>query len=119
MAAGNMIGDIQASLDSEAERLEAEVQKLRKASAALAGGTPPRPARRPKRAKASSVKRGRPKGSGKRGQQAVKLVLDRPGITIPQLAKAMKIQPNYLYRVLPGLAADGLVQQVDKGWYPA
>ena len=31
----------------------------------------------------------------------------------------MKIQPNYLYRVLPGLEKDGKVKKKDKGWYPA
>jgi hypothetical protein len=32
---------------------------------------------------------------------------NKPRIPIPELANAMKIQPNYLYRVLPKLAADG------------
>ena len=31
----------------------------------------------------------------------------------------MKIQPNYLYRVLPGLEQDGKVKKKDKGWFPA
>jgi hypothetical protein len=43
-------------------------------------------------------------------------VRSNPGITIPELAKAMKIQPNYLYRVLPKLAADGQVKRDGKGW---
>ncbi|HEU0019912.1 MAG TPA: hypothetical protein VFQ14_06440 [Thermoleophilaceae bacterium] len=79
-----------------------------------------RPARR-RRASASSGtgRRGRPRGSGKRAQQALDLVAGQPGITIPELAKAMKIQPNYLYRVLPGLEKDGKVKKKDKGWFPA
>jgi predicted Rossmann fold nucleotide-binding protein DprA/Smf involved in DNA uptake len=64
-------------------------------------------------------RRGRPRGSGKRAQQALDLVGGQPGITIPELAKAMNIQPNYLYRVLPGLEQDGKVKKKDKGWYPA
>jgi predicted Rossmann fold nucleotide-binding protein DprA/Smf involved in DNA uptake len=64
-------------------------------------------------------RRGRPRGSGKRAQQALDLVGGQPGITIPELAKAMSIQPNYLYRVLPGLEQDGKVKKKDKGWYPA
>jgi DNA-binding IscR family transcriptional regulator len=43
-------------------------------------------------------------------------VRDRPGITIPDLAEAMKIQPNYLYRVVPKMAADGQVKRDGKGW---
>ena len=33
----------------------------------------------------------------------------RPGITIPELAEAMGIKQNYLYRVMPGLAEEGKV----------
>ena len=67
-----------------------------------AGGARPRrrpPARAPRR-------RGRPRGSGTRSKQALELVRARPGITIPEIAEAMGIQQNYLYRVLPG-AAEG------------
>lgn len=86
-----------------------------------AAATPSRPARRRRRASGSagSGRRGRPRGSGKRAQQALDLVAGQPGITIPELAKAMKIQPNYLYRVLPGLEQDGKVKKKDKGWFPA
>ncbi len=86
---------------------------------AAAAAAPSRPARR-RRASGSTGtgRRGRPRGSGKRAQQALDLVAGQPGITIPELAKAMKIQPNYLYRVLPGLEKDGKVKKKDKGWYP-
>jgi hypothetical protein len=86
-----------------------------------AAAAPSRPARRRRRASGSagSGRRGRPRGSGKRAQQALDLVAGQPGITIPELAKAMKIQPNYLYRVLPGLEQDGKVKKKDKGWFPA
>jgi DNA-binding IscR family transcriptional regulator len=43
-------------------------------------------------------------------------VRDKPGITIPELATAMKIQPNYLYRVVPKMAAGGQVKRDGKGW---
>jgi DNA-binding IscR family transcriptional regulator len=46
-------------------------------------------------------------------------VRKQPGITIPDLAKAMKIQPNYLYRVLPRLASEGQVKRNGQGWHPA
>jgi DNA-binding IscR family transcriptional regulator len=41
-----------------------------------------------------------------------------PGITIAELADAMKIKQNYLYRVLPGLASEGLVTKKGRGWHP-
>lgn len=129
--------------DIEARRRELaplvdEYRQLEEAAAALQGvdgstgggsgsgssrsaATPSRPARRRRRASGSvgSGRRGRPRGSGKRAQQALDLVAGQPGITIPELAKAMKIQPNYLYRVLPGLEQDGKVKKKDKGWFPA
>ena len=43
----------------------------------------------------------------------------RPGITIPELADAMGIKANYLYRVLPALESGGKVKKRDKGWHPA
>jgi predicted Rossmann fold nucleotide-binding protein DprA/Smf involved in DNA uptake len=114
----------------ELQPLVDEYNQLAEAAAALQGGdgasagTSPAAARsrptrrRGRRASASTGtgRRGRPRGSGKRAQQALDLVKDRPGITIPELAKAMKIQPNYLYRVLPGLEKDGKVKRKDKGW---
>jgi hypothetical protein len=125
--------------DIEARRRELaplveEYRQLEEAAAALQGvdgssggsgrssaaAATSRPARR-RRASGSTGtgRRGRPRGSGKRAQQALDLVAGQPGITIPELAKAMKIQPNYLYRVLPGLEKDGKVKKKDKGWFPA
>ena len=43
----------------------------------------------------------------------------KPGITIPELADAMGIKQNYLYRVLPSLQKDKLVKKQGKGWQPA
>jgi hypothetical protein len=126
--------------DIEARRRELaplveEYRQLEEAAAALQGvngssssstsrpaaaSAASRPARR-RRASGSTGtgRRGRPRGSGKRAQQALDLVAGQPGITIPELAKAMKIQPNYLYRVLPGLEKDGKVKKKGKGWHPA
>jgi hypothetical protein len=65
-----------------------------------------------------SGRRGRPRGSGTRSKQALELVRARPGISIPEMAEAMGIQQNYLYRVLPGLQKDGLVRKEGRGWHP-
>src|SRR4051812_3849803 len=73
----------------------------------------PRAAARPR----GTGRRGRPRGSGTRAAQALQLVRDRPGITIPELAEAMGIQQNYLYRVMPGLAEQGKVTKSGKGWH--
>lgn len=42
----------------------------------------------------------------------------QPGITIPEIAEQTGMKQNYLYRVLPGLAEDGLVRRDGRGWYP-
>ena len=85
--------------------------------AAASSGTPTR--RSPKRAAGSGTgaRRGRPKGGGTRSAQALDLVKERPGITIPELAEAMGIQQNYLYRVMPGLAEEGKVTKSGRGWH--
>jgi CRP-like cAMP-binding protein len=65
-----------------------------------------------------SGRRGRPRGSGTRGKQALELVRTSPGITIPEIAEQMGIQQNYLYRVLPGLQKEGLIRKEGRGWHP-
>ena len=67
---------------------------------------------------ATHPKRGRPKGSGTRAVEALALVKANPGITIPEIAEKMGIKQNYLYRVLPGLAQDGLIIKDGRGWKP-
>src|SRR3954453_21628104 len=111
-------------LVDEYHRLEAAVQALEgvNANGNGAGAAPARRTRRGRPAGTSTAakstgKRGRPKGSGTRAKQALELVRKSPGITIPELADKMKIKQNYLYRVLPGLAQDGLVEKQGKGWH--
>ena len=62
--------------------------------------------------------RGRPRGSSARAQQVLKLVREQPGITIAELAQRMKMKPNYLYRIVPGLQKDGKLEKRDKGFHP-
>ena len=106
-------------LVDEFHRLEAAERALsgvegKPASATTTTATPRR--RRSTRA-SSNGRRGRPRGSGTRAAQAMSLVGERPGITIPELAEAMGIKQNYLYRVMPGLAEDGKVTKSGRGWH--
>jgi ribosomal protein S25 len=107
----------------ELRPLVEEFNRLEKAAAALAGvggtqaGTSAK--RRSNGAGRSRRRRGRPRGSGNRAKQALELVRARPGITITELADAMGIKANYLYRVMPTLQKEGQVKKRDKGWHPA
>jgi hypothetical protein len=111
---------------TELRPLVDEYQRLEAAAAALEGVSPSATRRTPARATASARtrgaahgrRRGRPKGSGTRGAEALALVRATPGITIPEIAEKMGIKQNYLYRVLPGLAQDGLVIRDGRGWRP-
>lgn len=75
------------------------------------------PTRRRRSSGSSNGRRGRPRGSGTRAAQALSLVGERPGITIPEMAEAMGIKQNYLYRVMPGLAEEGKVAKSGRGWH--
>jgi hypothetical protein len=113
--------EIQARL-KELKPLVDEYDKLLAADRALGGlgngaSTPAPAARRRGRPQGTGAKRGRPKGGGSRAAEALQLVTDRPGITIPELAEAMGIKQNYLYRVMPGLAEEGKVSKSGRGWH--
>jgi hypothetical protein len=118
-------------IDKRLRELKAERSRLEAARVALTGGrrrpgrragSTARAARGHSRKRTTSTRLGRPRGArggNTRASQTLELVRKRPGITIPQLAKSMRIQPNYLYRVLPRLAADGQVKRDGQGWHPA
>jgi hypothetical protein len=107
-------------LVDEYHRLEAAEQALSGVGGngrrTTASASPTRRRARTARAKGTG-RRGRPRGSGTRANQALELVKSRPGITIPELAEAMGIKQNYLYRVMPGLAEEGKVTKSGRGWH--
>jgi CRP-like cAMP-binding protein len=106
-------------LVDEFHRLEAAAAALEGVPAGNSGSTAPaRRARRTRRSTTTTGRRGRPRGSGTRSKQALELVRSRPGITIPEIAKAIGIQQNYLYRVLPALQKEGQVRKEGRGWHP-
>jgi len=115
--------EIEARMDELRPHVD-EYHRLEAAAKALAGAAAPAASERsarplPRRGGGSgSGRAGRPRGSGTRGNQALEIVRAQPGITIPEIAEKMGIQQNYLYRVLPGLAQDGLVEKQGRGWHP-
>jgi Winged helix-turn-helix DNA-binding len=114
-------------IDSRLRELKEEVGKLEAARAALTGARrgPGRPANPSTpsdgRGRATARRAGRTRGrrgGNTRANQALELVRSKPGITIPQIAEALKIEPNYLYRVMPKLVEDGQIKRDGQGWHP-
>jgi hypothetical protein len=114
-------------IDNRLAQLKEEVARLEAARSALLGSATRRGPGRPRGSTSSSSGRrtgrrpGRPRGrrgGGTRATQALDLVKNRPGITIPQIAEELKIEPNYLYRVMPRLVSEGQVRREGQGWHP-
>jgi ribosomal protein S25 len=125
----DVLSKIRSDLEKRLHELEPLIEEhaqVRKALDALKGaGTPAEQTvksavKRTRSAKPGTAtrRRGRPRGTGARAQEALELVHRHPGITIAELAKRMKIKPNYLYRVLPHLEKDGKITKRDKGYHP-
>jgi hypothetical protein len=127
MGEGNEVADF---LDEKRKEIQARLKELRplvdeyhrleaaeRALSGVGGTTAAAPTRRRRSSASSNGRRGRPRGSGTRAAQALQLVGERPGITIPELADAMGIKQNYLYRVMPGLADEGKVTKSGRGWH--
>ncbi|MGI8800898.1 MAG: hypothetical protein ACR2KV_01825 [Solirubrobacteraceae bacterium] len=66
-----------------------------------------------------AAKRGRPLGGGNRAQQALARIAAQPGVTASDLARAMGISTNYLYRVLPRLEREAKIIKRGRGHHPA
>ena len=65
----------------------------------------------------TGARRGRPRGTGTRAQEAIEAVTKEPGLTAGEIAERMGINQNYLYRVLPALEQDGKLEKRGRGWY--
>src|SRR3954451_12328729 len=103
-----------------------EYLKLEKAQEALAGMEQPRrrgPGRPPgststRSSSGNGRRRRRRRSGGTRGDQALAVVRENPGITVSELGDKLGIaQKNYLYRVIANLQEDGAVRKEGKGFH--
>jgi sugar-specific transcriptional regulator TrmB len=107
-------------LKDRIDELEGELSKLQRALANLTDGRQGR--RGPGRPRGSATRRSttatrrRGRRGGTRAEQAVKLIKANPGITASEVAKQMKIKPNYLYRVLGDLQKEGRVKKSGRSY---
>jgi predicted Rossmann fold nucleotide-binding protein DprA/Smf involved in DNA uptake len=116
-----------AELDEERTRLERALTELGGTVTRRPGrpGRPPGSGRgpgRPRKTASASTstaapKRRRRRRGGTRADQAVALVQSSPGISASEIAKTMKIKPNYLYRVLGELEKEGRVTKKGREYH--
>jgi sugar-specific transcriptional regulator TrmB len=128
----NVLDEARELVEKRLADLDEERQRLERALAELGGKTVRRSPGRPRGRKsaattstasssssAPSAPRKRRRRGGTRADQAVGLIEREPGISASDVAKAMKIKPNYLYRVLGDLEKDGRVKKDGRQYYPA
>lgn len=105
-----------AELDDERKRLEGALAELGGKVTRRGPGRPRGSGRGPGRPRKATRKPRRRRGT--RADQAVGLVERNPGITASDIAKSMKIKPNYLYRVLGELEQEGRVKKKGRQYHP-
>jgi len=117
----NVLDEARELVEKRLADLDEERKRLERALAELGGKVT---GRRPGRPRGSGKSSGAPKKrrrrrGGTRADQAVALVEKEPGISASDIAKQMKIKPNYLYRVLSDLEKEGRVKKDGRKYFPA
>jgi len=114
MAVSSAVDQAAALLKERITELEGELAKLQRALAGLTEGRegrrgPGRP--RGSRSTGIRTRTRRRRRGGTRADQAVALIKANPGSSASEIARKMKIQPNYMYRVLGDLQKEGKVKK--------
>jgi hypothetical protein len=110
-----------ADLDDERKRLERALAELGGKAARRSPGRPrgsESSVTASKAASAAAPRKRRKRRGGTRADQTVKLIEKSPGISPSEMAKTMKIKPNYLYRVLGDLEKEKRVKKKGRQYYP-
>jgi hypothetical protein len=118
--ASNVLDDARSLLEDRLTELKAEIRRVERAISHLKEGTNGRrgPGRPRKAAGGTRAPQRRRRRRNTRADQAVKLVSANPGISASDMAKQMKIKPNYLYRVLGDLQKEKRVRKDGRKYYP-
>jgi DNA-binding IclR family transcriptional regulator len=129
----NVLDEARELVEKRLADLDEERNRLERALAELGGKATRRAPGRPRGSKAASSasastsssasaaapRRRRKRRGGTRADQAVDLITKEPGISASDVAKQMKIKPNYLYRVLGDLEKEGRVKKQGRQYHPA
>jgi predicted HTH transcriptional regulator len=121
VAVADKTQEIRKLMQERLAELERERKALEEALRNLGGKarSTVRRGRGPGRPPGSTTTRRRRRKGGTRAEQAVKVVKANPGISAGDVAKELKIKPNYVYRVMSELVADKKVKKKGRGYYPA
>jgi sugar-specific transcriptional regulator TrmB len=111
-AVSSAVDQAAAVLKDRISELEGELAKLQRALSNLTEGREGRRGPgRPRGSRSAATPARRRRRGRTRADQAVRLVKANPGITASEIARKMKIQPNYMYRVLGDLQKQGRVKK--------
>jgi hypothetical protein len=121
MPSTNVLDDARTLLEERLAELKDEIRRVERALSHLTAGARRRGPGRPRKSTATATAAaGRPRRRRRntRADQAVKLISSNPGISASEMAKQMKIKPNYLYRVLGDLQKEKRVRKDGRKYYP-
>jgi len=123
----NVLDEARELVQKRLADLDEERKRLERALAELGGKATRRAPGRPRGGKSTATasssasatpRKRRKRRGGTRADQAVSLIEGAPGISASDVAKQMKIKPNYLYRVLGDLEKEGRVKKDGRQYYP-
>jgi hypothetical protein len=121
MAAGSQTLDkARALLEQRRKELHEELRQVENALSGLGSASRRGPGRPPGSGTGARKGPKRKRRGGTRADQAVKIINSSPdGIGVAGVAKQMNLNaPNYLYRVLPELEAEGKIRKQGSTYYP-
>lgn len=118
-----LVEDRLAELDKERHELQDALKELTsKVTSKVTGKKSSGRSKSSGSSKGSGGKSGsgrRRRKGGTRADQALKVVAKDPGVKASEIAEALKIKPNYVYRVMGDLVKEGQVTKKGTGYFPA
>ena len=114
---GDVLDQARSLIEGRLRELDEERKHLERTLSDLTHGKVGR--RRPGRPPGSKTRRRRGRRGGTRADQALKIVSENPGITASEVAKRMRIKPNYVYRVMGELQKEKKVRKRGRGYTAA
>lgn len=115
--AAKLLRDRIAELDDERAKLERALASLTDGREGKRG--PGRPRGAASTAPSNGRKRRRRRKGGTRAEHAMRVISENPGVSASEVADKLGIKPNYMYRVLHELQADGKVRKDGRAYHPA